>query len=76
MVSTSLQYSTFKHANLEKVTWKGVQASPIDAELANFKDAFIEDTFMMMSNLDGADFTGATLTNAAMDGSSKKIKLK
>lgn len=71
-IGTYIQYSSFSNARLDKTTWESVQASPVDALGASFFRAFINNTFLMGSNLDGAKFEHAIIKKTALTGSNLK----
>ncbi|MDO3578256.1 pentapeptide repeat-containing protein [Ralstonia pseudosolanacearum] len=68
-IGTHVQYSSFENAKLDGVVWQEVQASPIFADSASFRNAHIENSFLMGASLNGADFGDAELSNTALVGS-------
>jgi uncharacterized protein YjbI with pentapeptide repeats len=65
---THLQYSSMNDAKFNSVKWDRVQASPISACGASFNEATIQSSFLMHSDLEGANFYNAILRQTPFVG--------
>ena len=65
---THLQYSSMNDAKFSSAKWDRVQASPISACGASFNEATIQSSFLMHSDLEGANFYNAILRQTPFVG--------